>query len=87
MKRVIMRRAFDRRRRSVEGRVRGTFLIVAVALPLAACGWFGHKSDEQAATGPTKSSDEVLKKDCSDEAWKQQNLGLWYSVCRQPMRW
>ena len=69
--------------------MRGTFLILAAALPLAACGWFGHKSDDQAAAppGPTISSDEVLKKDCSDETWKQQNLGLWYSVCRQPMKW
>ena len=71
--------------------MRRTFLIVATALPLAACGWFGgHKSDDQAATtpvGPVKSSDEVLQKDCSDDDWKQKNLGLWYSVCRQPMKW
>jgi hypothetical protein len=78
-----------RRRKSVEGRVRRTFLVLAMALPLAACGWFGHKSDDQAAKteGPTMSSDEVLKKNCADDTWKQQNLGLWYSVCRQPMRW
>jgi hypothetical protein len=91
MKRGIM--AFgvkDRRRRSVEERVRRTILILAVALSLGGCGWFGHKGDEEAAkadTGPAVSSDEVLKKDCSDENWKQQNLGLWYSVCRQPMKW
>jgi hypothetical protein len=73
-----------------EGQVRGTFLLLAVALPLTGCGWFGHKSDEQAATatnGPAISSDQVLQKDCADPAWKQQNLGLWYSVCRQPMKW
>jgi hypothetical protein len=68
--------------------VRRTFVILAVALPLAACGWFGGKKDEQAATaGPAVPSDEVLKRDCSDENWKQQNLGLWYSVCRQSMKW
>ena len=64
--------------------------MAAVVLPLAACGWFGGKKDDQAATapaGPAMSSDEVLKKDCTDENWKKQNLGLWYSVCRQPMRW
>jgi hypothetical protein len=75
----------------VEGRVRGTLLIVAVAVPvaLAGCGWFGGKSDDQAAktSGPAASSDEVLKRDCADENWKKQNLGLWYSVCRQSMRW
>jgi hypothetical protein len=68
--------------------VRRTFMIMATALPLAACGWFGHKSDDEAkSSGPTMSSDEVLKKDCSDDNWKQQNLGLWYSVCRQSMKW
>jgi hypothetical protein len=76
----------------VEGQVRRRFLILAVMVPLGGCGWFGHKdSDDQPATpaptGPALSSDEILKKDCSDETWKQQNLGLWYSVCRQPMRW
>jgi hypothetical protein len=73
----------------VEGEVRRTFLIlaVAIALPLGGCGWFGHKDDQAQATGPSTPSDEVLKRDCSDENWKQQNLGLWYSVCRQPMRW
>jgi len=78
-----------RRRRSVETQVRRAFLILAVALPLTACGWFGHKSDDETAktAGPAIPSDEVLKRDCSDETWKQQNLGLWYSVCRQPMRW
>jgi hypothetical protein len=69
--------------------VRRTLVILAVALPLAACGWFGDKkSDDQAAkAGPAVPSDEVLKRDCADENWKQQNLGLWYSVCRQSMKW
>ena len=75
----------------MEGQVRRAILILAVALPLTACGWFGgHKDEDQTAkatAGPTLSSDEVLKKDCNDPNWKQQNLGLWYSVCRQPMRW
>jgi hypothetical protein len=63
---------------------------LSLALVLGGCGWFGGKDkDETAAAAPasTLSSDEVLKKDCSDENWKQQNLGLWYSVCRQPMKW
>jgi hypothetical protein len=64
---------------------------LTVALPLVGCGWFGGKSEEQAATTTQPngrlSSDEVLKRDCADENWKKQNLGLWYSVCRQSMKW
>jgi hypothetical protein len=69
--------------------VRRTLVILGAALPLAACGWFGGHKDDQAAktSGPAVSSDEVLQKDCADDKWKQQNLGLWYSVCRQPMKW
>jgi hypothetical protein len=71
--------------------VRRTFLVLAVTLPLGACGWFGSKEKDQpvaaAPAGPALSSDEILQKDCGDENWKKQNLGLWYSVCRQPMRW
>ena len=72
--------------------MRRTLVVVAVALPLAGCGWFGGgKTDEPppppVAAGPAPSSDEVLKRDCADPTWKQQNLGLWYSVCRQPMKW
>jgi hypothetical protein len=63
-------------------------LVLPVLLSLAACGWFGGKDDKSAApAGPTLSSDEILQKNCADENWKKQNLGLWYSVCRQPMRW
>jgi len=39
---------------------------------------------------PTKgdlNSEENLKHDCADPQWKEQNLGLWYSLCRQPLRW
>jgi len=35
---------------------------------------------------PTASA-ALLKKDCADPQWKEENLGLWYSVCRQPLRW
>jgi len=60
-----------------------------MALSLAGCGWFDKKDPDQPppSNGPAMSSDEILKKDCGDEQWKQQNLGLWYSVCRQPMSW
>ena len=71
------------------GTVRRTFLVLTVALPLCGCGWFGHKDADKPppAPGTAQTSDETLKKDCADDQWKQQNLGLWYSVCRQPMKW
>lgn len=68
--------------------MRRTLLVVTMTLPLCGCGWFGSKSDDQPPPGATaQTSDETLKRDCADEQWKQQNLGLWYSVCRQPMKW
>lgn len=73
--------------------MRRAFLVVTVALPLCGCGWvggwFGHNDADQPppANGPAQTSDEILRKDCNDPQWKQQNLGLWYSVCRQPMQW
>ena len=74
--------------------MRRTFLVLAILLPLGACnwagGWFGGKDNDKpaaAAAGPALSSDEILQRDCKDENWKKQNLGLWYSVCRQPLRW
>jgi hypothetical protein len=73
---------------SAEEVVRLRYLALAGAVTLAGCGWFGSKdADTPVAPGPAISSDEILKKDCADEQWKQENLGLWYSVCRQPMRW
>jgi len=67
--------------------VRRTLLVMIVMLPLCGCGWFGHSDPPPPPGGPTTSSDQILQKDCADEQWKQQNLGLWYSVCRQPMKW
>ncbi len=57
--------------------------ILALALVLGACS---------SSTAPVPPSDPqasaaLLKKDCADPQWKEENLGLWYSVCRQPFRW
>jgi hypothetical protein len=59
--------------------------ITAAAL-LAGCSLFGSDKPEQAAVEAGDPA-EVVKKDCSDPRWKEQNLGLWYSVCRPPLRW
>ena len=29
----------------------------------------------------------MVQKNCNDPHWREQNLGLWYSVCRPPLRW
>lgn len=57
-------------------------LCLGAALLVSGCGSHGFV--------PTKgdaNSEEHLKHDCADAKWKEQNLGLWYSLCRQPLRW
>ena len=53
-----------------------------IAAMLAACG----SSSAPATAGATESAAMVRKK-CDDPHWRQQNLGLWYSICPTPMRW
>jgi major membrane immunogen (membrane-anchored lipoprotein) len=62
--------------------VRAVFFALAAAILLSGCG-----SDKPASTATDANAEETLKKNCADEKWKEQNLGLWYSVCRQPLRW
>ena len=64
--------------------VRVVFFALAAAILLSGC------SGDKPAPGSTASdanAEELLKKNCADPKWKEQNLGLWYSVCRQPLRW
>jgi len=57
-------------------------IMAIVSVALAACS---------SATPPPpadpQASAAIVKKDCSDPKWQEENLGLWYSVCRQPLRW
>jgi len=62
--------------------VRARVVALAIAILAAGCS-----DDKPPATASTQSSVEILKRDCADPKWKEQNLGLWYSVCRQPLRW
>jgi hypothetical protein len=57
--------------------------ILALAFMVAACS---SSSTSPPPSDPTASA-ALLKKDCADPKWKEENLGLWYSVCRQPLRW
>ena len=61
--------------------MRWVLLAAAVAV-LTACS-------PESATPPkdAAASAAALKRDCADPRWKAENLGLWYSVCRTPMRW
>jgi len=61
--------------------VRGAFVVLVAMLLAVACS-----DDKSAAVGVTMSPDD-LKRNCADPQWKEKNLGLWYSVCRQPLRW
>ena len=62
--------------------MRALFVVLAAALLVSGCS-----DDKQAAGQSQASSEKILNKDCNDPKWKEQNLGLWYSVCRQPLRW
>ena len=57
-------------------------VLAAIALLVAGCG--GDKP--AVAAGPTLSDEEVKQK-CADQQWRDQNLGLWYAVCRKPVAW
>jgi hypothetical protein len=56
-------------------------ILVIMAAALAACS-----SSSTAQPGPTESA-AMVRKNCNDPHWRQQNLGLWYSICPTPMRW
>ena len=62
--------------------VKAVFVVVAVAILLCGCS-----HDTPVSPASDARSEEILKRDCADPKWREQNLGLWYSVCRQPLRW
>lgn len=57
-------------------------ILALLAVLLAACS----DHDPVAPPGATESAAAVAK-NCADPQWKDKNLGLWYSVCRQPIQW
>jgi hypothetical protein len=63
--------------------VRAVFCVLAAAILASGCG----SDDKPVPAKSEASSEQILKKDCADPKWREQNLGLWYSVCRQPLRW
>jgi hypothetical protein len=57
-------------------------ILAVVIVALAACS----SSAPPPPSDPTAEA-AILKKDCSDPHWRDENLGLWYSVCRPSLRW
>jgi hypothetical protein len=62
--------------------VKAVFAALTLVLLTAGCG-----DGDKSAPASNLSSEEIRKRNCADPAWREQNLGLWYSVCRQPLRW
>ena len=62
--------------------MRAVFVVLAIAILATGCS-----GSKPAARETEASAEQSLKRDCADPKWKEQNLGLWYSVCRQPLRW
>lgn len=64
--------------------------VVLARVGLMAIALFGSGCSSDDTPPPQQSqaqSQKILLKDCDSPSWKQENLGLWYSVCRPPMRW
>jgi hypothetical protein len=75
-------RADSIRSRRIGGAPARLAIAILVLAGLAACSG----SSPVASAGKTESP-ETVQKNCADPHWRDQNLGLWYSVCRPAFRW
>jgi hypothetical protein len=64
--------------------VRLAIFVRAAGLLLA---WLLSACDSPVAEPGATESAAMVEKNCNDPHWREQNLGLWYSVCRPPLRW
>jgi hypothetical protein len=67
--------------------VRGALAAVAIAALLAGVAGCSHDDKASPVVVDKTPPEQVLKRDCADPKWREQNLGLWYSVCRQSATW
>jgi len=66
--------------------VRSTILVFSAVFLAAGC--LAACSDDTPVAPPSATeSAAMVEKNCNDPHWREQNLGLWYSVCRQPLQW
>ncbi len=61
---------------------RAGLLVLAAAAALALAGCSGGKF---VPVPGDVNGRQHLQQDCANPMWKQQNLGLWYSLCRKPL--
>ncbi len=59
--------------------------LAVLAVLVVLLGGCSHSSDRPPPG--SEMSAATLAKNCANPKWKEENLGLWYSVCRRPMRW
>jgi hypothetical protein len=59
---------------------RVVLLALMLGLLASACS-----DDKPVATPGDANAEQHLKQDCANPQWKEQNLGLWYSLCRKPL--
>jgi hypothetical protein len=55
-------------------------IVVAGAGLLSACS-----HDAPVSVPGDVHAEQHLRQDCANPTWKEQNLGLWYSLCRKPL--
>lgn len=58
-------------------------LLAVCLLLLGLAGGCGH--DKFVPVPGDANAEQHLQQDCANPQWKDQNLGLWYSLCRKPL--
>jgi hypothetical protein len=61
---------------------RAALLVLGLALAASANGCGGGKF---VPVPGDANGGQHLQQDCVNPQWKDQNLGLWYSLCRKPL--
>jgi hypothetical protein len=61
---------------------------VRLAIAALIAGFLSGCSNATPVAPPENTeSAAMVEKNCADPHWRDQNPGLWYSVCRPSVRW